>query len=110
RATPFEVHVQRQAIDEFHRQERGAGFVSAGVDQASDIRMVEPGQDAPLLDEAGVQERAQSWLQDLNGRLQRDSVAFARRAVDDAETAGPDPLNELPSSNRGAAVSEHGVS
>src|SRR5262249_50425082 len=101
---PVEIGVERLTVDELHREERRAARAGAGVDQARDVRMIEAGEYAALLNEAAVEKDVEPGTQNLHRGVQRDAVALARGAVDDAETAGSDPLEEVPSADRRRAL------
>src|ERR1044071_4379411 len=80
------VLVDRNAVDELHRQERQPVRRAAAVDEPRDVRMLERGEDLPLLAEALHERLADSAAHELDRDALRE-LAVADREKDRSHSA-----------------------
>ena len=91
------IVVDRQPLDVLHDEVRQAVLGRVAVEQARDVRVIEAGEDLPLVAEAAQHGlRVHAALDELDGDLLLVLAVGAPREIDRAHPAAADPLQDLP--------------
>src|SRR5580700_819738 len=95
-AAAIAVLIERLAVDQLHHKVGDAVLGGAAIMQASDIRMIEVGENLPLVLEATKNEsRILAAAHHLKGHFLAVLIVGAKRAIHFAEAADADTLDNL---------------
>jgi hypothetical protein len=101
------VDVDARALDVLHHQERPAVRAGAPVEERHDSRMLEAGQDLPLLPEAGDHRLGGHLAPDeLEGHDLLEVIVVSHRSIDVAHAALADQVEQAIGAQ---AVAGHGL-